>query len=49
MLTKSVVDANGPGHALLSLNRGKHLGGVLESHGAFSQGIADGEEINEPK
>lgn len=49
MLTKSVVNANSPGHALLPLNCGKHLGGVLESYGAFSQGVADGEEIYEPK
>jgi hypothetical protein len=35
-LTESVVDANCPGHSLLSLNGGEHLGGVLESNRPFS-------------
>jgi hypothetical protein len=35
-LTKGVVDAHGPGHALLTLNRGEDLGRVLESDGTFT-------------
>jgi hypothetical protein len=35
-LTESVIDANCPGHSLLSLNGGEHLGGVLESNWSFS-------------
>jgi len=47
MLTESVVDANGPSHSLLSLNGGEHLGRVLESDWSFSQGVTDGEEVDE--
>ncbi len=36
MLTESVVDANGPGHSLLTLDGGKDLGRVLESNRAFT-------------
>jgi hypothetical protein len=46
-LTESVVNANGPSHSLLSLNGRKHLGRVLESDWSFSQGVADGEEVDE--
>ena len=46
-LTESVVDANGPSHSLLTLNSGEHLGRILESDWSFSQGVADGEEIDE--
>lgn len=47
MLTESVVDANSPGHSLLTLNSGEHFGGVLESDRSFTQGVADGEQIDE--
>ena len=47
ILTESVVDANGPSHSLLTLNGGEHLGRVLESDWSFSQGVADGEEVDE--
>jgi hypothetical protein len=47
MLTESVVDANGPSHSLLTLNGGEHLGRILESDRPFSQGVADGEEVDE--
>jgi len=46
-LTESIVDANSPSHSLLSLNGGEHLGRVLERDWSFSQGVADGEEIDE--
>jgi hypothetical protein len=45
--TEGVVDANGPGHALLTLDGGEHLGRVLECHGSFAERVADGEEIDE--
>ena len=44
---EGVVDAHGPGHALLTLDGGEHLGGVLESDGALSERVADGEEVDE--
>ena len=47
MLTESVVDANCPSHSLLTLNGGEHLGRILESDRSFSQGVADGEEVDE--
>ena len=47
MLTECVVDADGPSHSLLTLNGREHLGGVLESDGPFTQGVADGEEVDE--
>jgi len=46
-LTESIVDANSPSHSLLSLNGGEHLGRVLERDWSFSQGVADGEEVDE--
>lgn len=49
MLTKGVVDAHGPSHALLTLNRREDLSRVLESYRSFSQGIADGKEVHEPE
>ena len=42
-LTKSVVDAHSPCHALLTLDGGEHLGGVLESYWTFSHRVHDGE------
>ena len=48
MLTESVVDANGPSHSLLSLNRREHLGRVLESDWSFTQRVADSKEVDEP-
>lgn len=49
MLTEGVVDANGPGHALLTLNSGEHLSRVLESHWSFAQGVTDGKEVNKTR
>lgn len=46
-LTESVVNAHGPGHALLTLNGGEDFGRVLEGNGAFAEGIADGKEVDE--
>jgi hypothetical protein len=48
ILTESVVDANGPSHSLLTLNGGEYFGRILESDWSFSQGVADGEEVDEP-
>ena len=45
--TEGVVDADGPGHALLALDGGEDLSGVLECNRAFAQGIAYGEQIDE--
>lgn len=47
MLTKGVVDGHGPGHALLTLDRGEDLGRVLEGHGALAQRVGNGEEVDE--
>ncbi len=47
MLTKSVVDADCPSHSLLTLNGREYFCRVLECNGAFSQGVADGEEVDE--
>jgi len=35
-LTKGVVDADSPCHALLTLNGREDFGGVLEGNGSFS-------------
>jgi hypothetical protein len=48
-LTEGVVDANGPGHPLLSLNGREHLCGVLKGDWSLSQGITNGEQVDEPK
>ena len=48
MLTKGVVDANGPSHSLLSLNGREHLCRVLESDWPFAQRVADSKEVDEP-
>ena len=45
--SKGVVDANGPGHALLTLDGGEDLGRVLEGDGPFSQRVHDCEEVDE--
>ena len=47
MLTKRVVDANGPSHPLLSLDRREHLGRVLEGDGALAERVRYCEEIDE--
>lgn len=44
---EGVVDADGPGHALFALDGGEDFGGVLEGYGAFAEGVADGEEVDE--
>jgi hypothetical protein len=49
MLTESVVDANGPSHSLLTLNGREHLGRILEGDWSFSQGVGDGEEVDESR
>lgn len=36
VLTKGVVDANSPGHTLLTLNGGENLGRVLECDWSFT-------------
>jgi hypothetical protein len=46
-LTKGVVDAHSPSHALLTLDSREDLGGILKSDWTFTQAIRDGEEINE--
>lgn len=35
-LTEGVVDADDPGHSLLTLDGGEHLSGVLESDRSFA-------------
>jgi hypothetical protein len=47
-LTEGVVNANGPSHALLTLDRGEDFGRVLEGHRAFTQRVADREQVDEP-
>ena len=47
MLTKSIVDANGPSHSLLTVNGRIHLGRVLESDWSFSHRVGDGKEVDE--
>lgn len=47
-LTKSVINADGPGHPLLSLNRGEHFRGVLKGDRSFTKGVHDCEEVYEP-
>lgn len=46
-LTKGVVDAHSPSHALLTLDGREDLGRILESDGTFTQAIRDGEEVDE--
>ena len=47
MLTKSVVDANGPSHSRLTVNGRKHFGRVLESDWSFPHRVGDGKEVDE--
>lgn len=46
--TEGIVDADGPGHALLTLNGWEHLSGVLESYRSFSERVRDCEKVDEP-
>jgi hypothetical protein len=46
-LTKGVVDADSPGHTLLTLDGGEYFGRILESNWTFSEGVGDGEEVHE--
>jgi hypothetical protein len=46
-LTKGVVNAHSPCHALLTLDGGEHLGGVLEGYWTFSHRVHDGEQVYE--
>lgn len=36
VLTKGIVDADSPGHSLLTLNGGEYFSGVLESNRSFA-------------
>ena len=47
-LTEGIVDANSPSHSLLSLYGREYLGRILESDWPFAQGVANGEEVDEP-
>ena len=49
MLTKRVVDANGPSHPLLSLDRREHLGRVLERDGSLAERVRYCEEVDESR
>ena len=44
---KRIVDADSPGHTLLTLDGWEDFCRVLESDRAFPQGVADREEIDE--
>lgn len=46
-LTKGVVNADSPGHTLLTLDGGEYFCRVLESNRTFSEGVGDGEEVHE--
>lgn len=48
LLTKGVVDANGPGHPLLSLNGRKYFGRILKSDRSLAERVGDSEEVDEP-
>ena len=45
--SECVVDAHGPGHTLLTVDRGKYLGTVLECHRSFAKRVHDGEQVHE--
>ena len=47
LLTKGVVDADSPSHALLTLNGREYFGRVLERDRAFAQRVGNCEEIDE--
>jgi hypothetical protein len=47
ILTKGVVDADSPGHTLLTLDGGEYFGRVLEGDGTFTEGVGDGKEVHE--
>jgi hypothetical protein len=47
--SEGVVDADSPGHTLFTLDGGENLCRVLEGNRAFSEGVADGEEVDEPR
>lgn len=36
VLTEGIVDADSPGHSLLTLNGGEYFSGVLESNRSFA-------------
>lgn len=44
---EGVVDADGPGHALLTLDGREDLCRILKRYRAFAEGVADGEEVDE--
>ena len=48
MLTKGIVDADSPGHALLTLDGWKYFGRVLKRDRAFAQRVGNCEKIDEP-
>lgn len=45
--SECIVDAHGPSHALLTMDRGKHLGTVLEGHRSFAKRVHNSEEVHE--
>lgn len=49
LLTKSVVDADGPCHALLTLDSWEYLRRVLECYGTLSKRVANSEEVHEAR
>lgn len=44
---KDEVDRDGPGHSLLTVHGGEHLGAVLEADGALGERVEDGEDVDE--
>ena len=45
--SECVVDAHGPGHTLLTVDRGKYLGTVLECHRSFAKRVHYREQVHE--
>jgi hypothetical protein len=45
-LTEGVVDANCPGHALLTLDSRENFSRILEGDGTFSERVHDCEEVD---
>ena len=47
LITKSVINTDGPSHPLFSLNGGKHFGRILKSDRSFTQRVGNGEKVDE--
>lgn len=45
--TPEVVEEDGPSHTLLTLGEREDLGTVHEGHGAFTDRVSDGEQVDE--